>query len=57
MMDLSAILWIGGIVAFFVLCMWLVIRVSFQLERRDRRRGRRDLDEGGSIFDPNDGPQ
>lgn len=57
MMDLSAILWLTGIGAFFVVCIWLLIRTSFQIERRDRRLGRRDLDEGGNIFDPNDGPQ
>lgn len=57
MADLTAWLWIAGIVAFFALCMWLLIRGTFQAERRDRRSGRRDLDEGGNFFDPSDGPQ
>jgi hypothetical protein len=57
MIDLNGILWIAGIVAFFAISIWLVIRVAFQLEREDQRRGRRDLDEGGNVFDPSDGPQ
>lgn len=55
MADLNSTLWIIGIVAFFAMCVWLIIRVAFQLERQDQRRGRRDLDEGGSFVDPNDG--
>ncbi len=57
MTDLSSVLWIAGIVAFFAICVWLLIRTAFQLEKQDRRRGRRDLDEGGNIFDPDSGPQ
>lgn len=56
MSDPSAVVWIVGIVAFVAVCLWLLIRVSMQLEDKDRRRGRRDLDEGGSIFGPDDGP-
>lgn len=55
MTDLSGVLWIVGIVVFFAFCVWLIIRVSFQLERQDHRRGRRDLDEGGNIFDADGG--
>jgi hypothetical protein len=48
-------LWIIGIIAFAILCVWLLIKVAFQLERQDERRGRRDLDEGGNVYDPTDG--
>jgi hypothetical protein len=56
MIDVSALIWIAGIFAFLAACIWLLIRTAFQLERKDRRRGRRDLDEGGSIFGPDEGP-
>jgi hypothetical protein len=55
MTDITGWVWIVAIIAFFAVSVWLLIRVSFQLERRDRRRGRRDLDEGGNVFNPNDG--
>lgn len=45
-------LWIIGLTAFFILCIWLIIKVAFQLERQDERGGRRDLDEqGGGYLD------
>jgi hypothetical protein len=52
MTDFTGWLWIAGIVAFVAVCLWLVIRASFQLEQRDERQGRRDLDEGGNVFGP-----
>jgi hypothetical protein len=54
--DLTGWLWIAGLGAFFAVCIWLVIRVAFQIERQDARRGRRDLDEGGNYFDGDGGP-
>jgi hypothetical protein len=56
MTDLNGWLWIIGIAFVFAFCIWVIIRVSMQLERQDARRGRRDLDEGGNVFDPSDGP-
>lgn len=56
MTDLNGWLWIAGIAAFFLICVWLVIRASMQIERQDERTGRRDLDEGGNVFDPTSGP-
>jgi hypothetical protein len=50
------VLWIAGIVVFFAVAIWFLIRASLQIERDDTRKGRRDLDEGGNVFDPTDVP-
>ena len=53
-MSFTTLLWIVGIVVFFVIAIWLIIQATFQVERNDQRRGRRDLDQGGFI-DPDAG--
>lgn len=40
-----------GVIGMFLLVGWLVIRISFRVENRDRSRGRPDLAPGGFLGD------
>ncbi|HAH10772.1 MAG TPA: hypothetical protein DCL54_00075 [Alphaproteobacteria bacterium] len=48
-------LWLIGIGLVCLAAIWLLIRGAFAAERRDKRYGRSDLDEGGTVIDADDG--